>query len=206
MTLLRHDLITPLFIVLIIINFGCCFDIIKTSVLPSISVDIGSTVTLNCQSDEKWEYCDWWLEEVDDGKLCKFEWKRNVNDVRKQECTLSDRARYSGNYESHECNLVLSNVQPSDSGNWNCRMEEHATVFAGHSEKRTLKLQVGSSTSANSDDATSHADTTGNTTKGTSNGFDDINEGEKTTTDTNILTTSHADTTGNTTKGTSNGA
>merc|ERR1719245_2170078 len=104
MTLLRHDLIAPLFIVLNIINFVRCFDIIKTSVSPSNSVDIGSTVTLNCQSDEKWEYCDWWHGEVDDGKVCKFEWKRHVNDVRKQSCALADRASYSGNYESHECN------------------------------------------------------------------------------------------------------
>ena len=146
MTLLKHDLPALLFIVLININFVRCFDIIKTSVSPSNSVDIGSTVTLNCQSDEKWEYCDWWLGEVKDNKLCKFEWKRSVNDVRKQRCTLSDRASYTGNYASHECNLVLSNVKPSDSGNWNCRMEEHATILSGHSEKRTLKLQVASST------------------------------------------------------------
>ena len=147
MTLLRHDLYALLFIFLINLNFVRCFDIVKTSVSPSNSVDIGSTVTLNCQSDEKWEYCDWWLGEVKDNKLCKFEWKRSVNDVRKQSCTLSGRASYTGNYESHECNLVLSNVQPSDSGNWHCRMEEHSRFLDGHSEKRTLELQVASSTS-----------------------------------------------------------
>ena len=148
MTMQKHY-----FIIVFKILFGIlctdAFEIIKSS--PSTSAKIGSKVTLSCESDEAYEYCDWWLGEVDpqnpqNTKYCKFEWKSNVKDVRQQNCNIADKAHFDGDYELNECKLVLKNVETSDSGIWTCRMEKYASIGRGTSRNKQLKLEVGSST------------------------------------------------------------
>ena len=137
-----------LFNVLFIVNFTNTFEIIDSSISPSNFAKVGSEVTLNCKSDGYYEYCEWWIGDSDlqNTKYCKFEWKRNVDDVRQQECNIAHKAHFDGNYESNECKLVLKNVETSDSGTWTCRMEEYATIGSGTSRAKHLKLEVGSST------------------------------------------------------------
>ena len=150
MTIQRHVFII-LFNALFIVNFTNAFQIIDSSISPSNPAKVGSEVTLNCKSDGDYEYCNWWLGDVDrknlqNTKYCKFEWKRNVGDVRQQECNIADKAHFDGNYESNECKLVLKNVETSDSGIWTCNMVEYAFMGRGTSRAKQLKLEVGTST------------------------------------------------------------
>ena len=148
---IRKRVFIILFNALFIVNFTNAFEIIESSISPSNSAKVGSQVTLNCKSDGYYEYCDWWLGDLDpqnqrNTKYCKFEWKRNVNDVRQQACNIAHKAHFDGNYESNECKLVLKNVETSDSGTWTCRMEKYASIGSGTSRDKQLKLEVGSST------------------------------------------------------------
>ena len=147
---LRKRVFIILFNALFIVNFTNAFEIIESSISPSNSAKVGSQVTLNCKSDGYYEYCDWWLGDLDlqnlqNTKYCKFEWKRNVDDVRQQKCNIAHKAHFDGNYESNECKLVLKNVETSDSGTWTCRMESYASIGSGTSRDKQLKLEVGSS-------------------------------------------------------------
>ena len=130
-----------------IINFTNAFEISESSISPSNPAKVGSEVTLHCKSDGRYEYCDWWSGDLNsqNKKYCKFEWKRNVDDVRQQECNIADKTHFDGVYDSNECKLVLKNVETSDSGIWTCRMEEYSRFGRGTSKDKKLKLEVGSS-------------------------------------------------------------
>ena len=145
---IQQSVFIILFHSLFIINFTNAFEIIESSISPSNPAKVGSEVTLHCKSDGRYEYCDWWSGDLNsqNKKYCKFEWKRNVDDVRQQECNIDNRAYFDGNYKSHECKLVLKNVETSDSGIWTCRMEKYASIGRGTSRNKQLKLEVGSST------------------------------------------------------------
>lgn len=123
------------------------FTIKQTSISPTTPAQVGKTVTLNCQSDSYFEYCDWWHGEWENDKVCKFEWKYSHDAVKRQRCTkLHKRMRFVGDYESHECKVELSNVQLSDSGVWTCRVEEYKTVISGRSIRKTLNLEIVNNT------------------------------------------------------------
>ena len=111
-----------------------------TSILPKETSLIGDTLTLSCQADGYFEYCDWYHK----GRVCKFEWKRWHSAVRKQSCyrKLRNRMNYIGNYDKHECKVELSNVDVSDSGNWTCQVEGYGFFTRGDIVKKQLSINV----------------------------------------------------------------
>ena len=135
------------FIVLVeivtLVNQLDSFKIEKTSLSPQGPVKVGSTVELSCQTDEHYEYCDWWVGEFDEQKECRFEWKSKHGAVKKQKCpTLKNRMQFDGNYDAHECKVVLSNVGLADSGIWTCKIEEYARLGRGPVRRKEIKLDV----------------------------------------------------------------
>ena len=111
-----------------------------TSILPKATSLIGDTLTLSCQADEYFEYCDWYHN----GRVCKFEWKRWHSAVRKQSCyrKFRNRMSYVGKYDKHECKVELSNVDVSDSGNWTCQVEGYGFFTRGDIVKKQLSINV----------------------------------------------------------------
>ena len=124
------------------------FTITQTSISPS-PPQVGNSVTLTCQSNSRYEYCDWWLGEWERDKVCKFEWKSRTNSVQRQTCpTLYTRMRFvgeNGEYKNNECKVKLSNVQLSDAGNWTCKMESYAKLTRGSTVQKELNLEIGTS-------------------------------------------------------------
>ena len=119
------------------------FQIKKTSISPQGPVKVGSTVELSCQTDAYYEYCDWWVGDFDAEKECRFEWKSKHDAVKKQKCrTLKNRMQFEGNYEAHECKVVLSNVGLNDAGTWTRKIEEYASLGRGPVRRKQLKLEV----------------------------------------------------------------
>ena len=89
--------------------------------LKDMSFRIGDKMMLKCKSDSYWEYCTWkhgdWL--------CDFEWKFKKDAVKHPTCqALGARGRFVGTYESHECDIELSNVTAADEGVWTCTMQQ----------------------------------------------------------------------------------
>ena len=119
------------------------FKIKKTSLSPPGTAKVGSTVELSCQTDSYYEYCDWWVGEYDEEKECRFEWKSKHDAVKKQKCpTLKNRMQFDGNYEAHECKVVLSNVGLADSGNWTCKIEQYKAIGRGPVRRKEINLEV----------------------------------------------------------------
>ena len=119
------------------------FDIVHTSIEhsnPGGSARVGSTVRLNCKSDSSYEFCIW----QHNGRVCKFEWKRQHYAVKMQTCTALDtRVNFVGNYNTHECKIELKNAQISDSGQWSCEMEPYVWGPARAStHKDYLNVQI----------------------------------------------------------------
>jgi hypothetical protein len=142
MVFLRNTFISLLEIVTLL-NQIDGFKIEKTSVSPEGPVKVGSTVELSCQTDDHYEYCDWWVGEFDEQKECRFEWKSKHGAVKKQKCpTLKDRIQFDGDYDAHECKVVLSNVGLADAGVWTCKIEEYATFGRGPVRRKKIKLDV----------------------------------------------------------------
>ena len=118
---------------------GKAFVIKQTAVDPKFQATVGNTITLTCQSDGYFEYCDW--EHQD--KVCKFEWKRWHWAVRKQTCPeLSSRMNYVGNYKSHECKVELTDVELADAGKWQCTVEGYGFWTRGDIVSAELNLDV----------------------------------------------------------------
>ena len=49
---------------------------------------------------------------------------------------------YVGKYDKHECNVELSNVEVSDSGNWTCKVEGYGFFTRGDIVEKHLSLKV----------------------------------------------------------------
>ena len=143
MVSLKNIFIILLVIVTLTNNPLDAFKIKKTSLSPQGPAKIGSTVELSCQTDEYYEYCDWWVGEFDEQKECRFEWKSKHGAVKKQKCpTLKNRMRFDGNYNDNECKVILSNVGLADSGIWTCKIEEYARLGRGPVRRKEIKLDV----------------------------------------------------------------
>ena len=56
---------------------------------------------------------------------CLMEWKRAKGGVSVENChdSLNDRISISGDYDSHECGLTITNLQIEDAGAWECEVE-----------------------------------------------------------------------------------
>ena len=139
MVLLKTGFITLLEIITLA-NQLEAFQIKKTSLSPQGPVKVGSTVELSCQTDDHYEYCDWWVGEYNEQTECRFEWKSKHDAVKKQKCpTLKDRMQFDGNYNAHECKVVLTNVGMADSGIWTCKIEEYASIGRGPVRREEIK-------------------------------------------------------------------
>ena len=135
--------ILTFFKVFVLIKYTDAFKIKKTSVNPMACAKVGGTVSLSCQSDDDYEYCDWWNGEHSIAKECKFEWKYNHNAVRRQDCnTLKDRMHFDGDYSAYECKVNLSKLKLSDSGNWTCKMEAYTAIGRSYVKRKKLELQI----------------------------------------------------------------
>lgn len=125
------------------------FQIIKHSP-PVQSVDVGSRVTLVCQTDSYYEYCDWIHKPNDRStgdRECHFEWKRDFDRVLQQKCdaSLSHRVTITGNYNKHQCGIIIDNVDTRDAGQWACKVEKYRWGLGkgvGTTVQYALKLNV----------------------------------------------------------------
>merc|ERR1712203_579045 len=99
-------------------DFSTAFSIIKTN----YEVAVGGKLQLTCQTDGWWEYCNWIHT-----SRCEFEWKRRHDAVKMQSCMgLNSRVAFTGNYDSHECQIEISNATSLvDAGNWTCDIESY---------------------------------------------------------------------------------
>ena len=112
----------------------------KTSIFPDAPSKLGETITLTCQADGYFEYCDWYHGD----QVCKFEWKRWHSEVRKQTCPpqLKNRMNYVGEYDEHECKVEIKNVEVADSGNWTCIVEGYGFFTTGDIVKKQLSVDI----------------------------------------------------------------
>lgn len=105
----------------------------------------GDSVTLVCQVDSYWEYCNW----KHDGRHCNLEWKRAVWNVTKQSChgDLTDRVSIAGDYEKHQCSIKISDLRLEDAGNWKCEMESYVYgTSSGYKTGQTIAVSIKSPT------------------------------------------------------------
>ena len=129
--------------IVILVKQHDAFQITNSSISPKGPVKVGGTVELMCQTDDDYEYCDWWVGNFTLEKECKFEWKRKHGGVRRQKCdNLRDRMEFDGNYDAHECKVVLSNVGLKDAGIWTCKIEEYAGLGRAPVRRKQLELVV----------------------------------------------------------------
>ena len=130
-------------VIVALISYVETFEIIKHFVSPRNPSIVGSNVELTCQTDSKYEYCDWWNGEYREEKECKFEWKRRHDEVRQQRCDiLQHRMMFDGNFETHECKGVLSTVRLCEAGTWTCKIEEYAFFGRGDVKRKIIQLEI----------------------------------------------------------------
>jgi len=105
----------------------------------------GDSLTLVCQVDSYWEYCNW----KHDGRHCNLEWKRAVWNVTKQSChgDLTDRVTIAGDYNKHQCSIKISDLRLEDAGDWKCEMESYVYgTSSGYKTKQTIGVSIKSPT------------------------------------------------------------
>ena len=72
----------------------------------SVSLKEGQGVKLWCNMDDWWEWCR--FTHVDSGKVCDFEWRKDVYNVTVLKCgDFEGRAKFIGSYNKYECGLEL---------------------------------------------------------------------------------------------------
>ena len=73
-----------------------------------------------------------------------FEWKRSHDKVLKQDCgSFSNRMKYVGNYNNHECAIEIKAVTGMDEGLWTCTLESYVYgVTRGSEASGTVELQI----------------------------------------------------------------
>jgi len=142
------------------------------------SMEPGQTIHLLCKSDKSWEFCQWkhMNKEQEVVRDCLMEWKRSKGGVSVEKCadTLSDRISISGDYDSHECGLTISNIQIEDAGTWECEMEEYrwGDWVSGYKHTQLLNFDVALRTTTTT--TTTSTTTTTTTTPTTSSQFTEI--------------------------------
>ncbi len=53
------------------------------------------------------------------------------------------RLHFVGDYERHECSVVLDKVDSADAGRWTCELESYVFGFAsGYVRRKTLEFMV----------------------------------------------------------------
>ena len=132
---------------------------------------VGGKVRLKCRSSGWFEYCTWKHNDW----VCEFEWKWSHDAVKKTSCTaLGNRARFVGTYDSHECEIEISNVTLADAGRWSCEMEAHVSgLVRGTTDKAYIDLNVrndvttATTTSRSPTDSTTTTSTTTSSTETT---------------------------------------
>ena len=108
----------------------------------------GSNLILKCKGTQSYEHCTWRHK----GEICNFEWMQGVlfvgGKLKQKSCSryFRKRIQLAGNYNNHECHIILKDVRSSDSGIWSCELEEY--VFGPKSGDRgsvTISLSVENS-------------------------------------------------------------
>ena len=76
-----------------------------------------------------------------------MEWKRAKGGVSVENCddSLNDRISISGDYDSHECGLTITNLQIEDAGTWECEVENIFSFLTFQRFYTDGGIQVGAS-------------------------------------------------------------
>ncbi|TRY78860.1 hypothetical protein TCAL_15302 [Tigriopus californicus] len=65
------------------------------------------------------------------GQICRLKYSNAAHSLVKNTCDdLQSRVDVRGDYDSHECGLVIRNVTPEDSGLWGCYVTEYISKLA----------------------------------------------------------------------------
>ena len=113
----------------------------------------GSNLILKCRGTESYESCTWRHK----GDICNFEWMRGVffvgGKLKQKSCSryFRNRKEFAGDYNNHECHIILKNVRSSDNGIWSCELEEYKFgPTKGDRGSVTVNLRVESSVESGS--------------------------------------------------------
>ena len=103
----------------------------------------GTNLILKCKANKSYERCRWRHKT----NVCNFEWMRGAlfigGEIQKKYCRISRINLQKEKYKTHECSIVLKNVQPSDDGEWLCQLEEYEFgPSKGDRGSITLNLKV----------------------------------------------------------------
>ena len=135
--------ISVFWVLLLISSNAQSFEIVESTLDTNSNDTIQEeeTVLLKCVGSDWYEFCSWTHED----RICKFEWKRNYGEVKKQDCDteFNARIRFLGNYNSHECTIELSNLSLSDAGEWTCELQAYVWgPISGNTDKASLHLII----------------------------------------------------------------
>lgn len=120
------------FLLIVTLLSGSVFTFEMVTVKPkSVSVDEGGSIELFCAVDSYYEWCTF---KRHDGKICDFEWKRDLWGLDVLECSeFEGRYVRTGEYDKNECGFKLSNVTLEDAGQWTCELESyHSGRYRGY--------------------------------------------------------------------------
>ncbi|XP_059095805.1 uncharacterized protein LOC131890472 [Tigriopus californicus] len=149
----------------------------------------GDSLTLLCQSDGHFEFCDWRKSGSKD--YCKFEWKRSSGGVKRQGCSwgLRQRMKYTGNYGQNECKVHLQDITLDDAGQWICEVEQYSFWNTGTRRHQRINLNVQATPTTTSTTTTTTTTTTTITTTSTTTTTTTATTTTTTTTSTTTSTT-----------------
>eukprot|EP00092_Neocalanus_flemingeri_P085765 GFUD01107961.1.p1 GENE.GFUD01107961.1~~GFUD01107961.1.p1 ORF type:complete len:283 (-),score=68.19 GFUD01107961.1:26-874(-) len=127
-------------IVLLLLFFHSSTGFLMTEAEPGlIRVAPGDKVTLFCAVDDDYEWCKFYHPS---GQFCDFEWKRSKSNITMQDCEISDRVAFHGNYDDRECGITFTATE-EDTGVWKCEIEEYVTWRSrGAGRVQTAHLNV----------------------------------------------------------------
>eukprot|EP00094_Tigriopus_californicus_P007153 TCALIF_06886-PA protein Name:"Protein of unknown function" AED:0.00 eAED:0.00 QI:107/1/1/1/1/1/2/122/169 len=93
----------------------------------TIRIEEGSSLLLHCQTNDFIRSCTWSHK----GQICRLKYSNAAHSLVKNTCDdLQSRVDVRGDYDSHECGLVIRNVTPEDSGLWGCYVTEYISKLA----------------------------------------------------------------------------
>ena len=111
------------------------FEIVKNEPATSYVKEDG-VLTLLCESDTYWEWCTF---KAPAGKICDYVWTKEDRgngrwNISVEACDdfAGRQIEFQGDYDSYQCGIKLTGVQPEDAGEWTCEMESY---HAGYTRK-----------------------------------------------------------------------
>lgn len=127
----------PLFVVFILSVLALQMEIISakqpfrlTSTIPenqNITIPEGESFTLSCNVNKYIRSCVW--RHLD--KSCFLRYSSAGQGLVKSKCLIFDqKIDVRGDYEQHQCQILIHRAMPSDSGIWKCEVREYLSALA----------------------------------------------------------------------------